>query len=103
MNVRLLRKIAKVIQEKPRQLFDMDNGNNEINCDTPHCICGWAAALSGNPNSKEALDLDWAEFRRLYYPSDWPRRFYRAKTWSGITPRMAAARIEHFIKTEGRE
>lgn len=108
MNVRLLRKIAKVIQEKPRVLFDMDNGNMDGDCGTPHCIMGWAHALTG-VDSMAALGLTADQWLRLYHVSEWPERFatYRRKPvgmkWSLITPKQAAARIEHFIKTGGAE
>lgn len=113
MNVRLLRRIAKVIQEKPRE-FDMRTFHNQKDCGTTHCIGGWAEALTGK-NPIEALGLTGDESDRLFYVQiknhEWPKRFLGRKrknmTWREYvwlpTARQAAARIEHFIKTKGAE
>lgn len=137
MNVRLLRKIAKVIQEKPRQ-FNMTywhrNENvamerirawdfksfeslcdipadKQISCDTTHCIAGWAQVLAPNrkcsiPASEDAqrlLGLTEQQASRLFFADCWPKEFLGTKHIWRMSPAKAAARIEHFIKTKGRE
>ena len=78
MNIRLLRRIAKVIQEKPRE-FDMGywhidttidwfQGEHDalcglpkdkrISCTTTHCIAGWAQVLSPKRNCRLPADSD---------------------------------------------
>lgn len=81
MNTKLLRKIVKVIQEKPRE-FNMkfwhhdkkdkemwDSGRSveafcslpeerRIACSTTHCIAGWAQALSKDRNCKKPAETD---------------------------------------------
>jgi hypothetical protein len=111
MNVELLRKIAAVIQEKPRE-FDMSYFNSqEHTCGTPHCIGGWAAVLTGsqsNWNAQETLGISDDQWDRLCYPNEWPPQFLEEGQdeecrWSEITAKIATARIEHFIETGGRE
>ena len=117
MNVRLLRRIAKVIQEKPDQL-DMrwlhtkDDEAADIGCATAHCICGWGAVLLGledigtGSSAGNTFGLDWDQQCRLFFVHGWPVKFGRPYAKSK-TPKykagVAAARIEHFIKTKGRE
>lgn len=114
MNVRLLRRIAKVIQEKP-ELFNMLHFKIQTDCGTSHCIGGWAEHFTGK-EATEALDLTYDQAERLFYVSAgskplWPRRFLGRKkkglsnvgSWWRPTPKQAAARIEHFIKTKGAE
>lgn len=84
MNIKLLREIAKVIIEKPRQ-FNMNYWHKnekervramnageyksfgalcdlpqekQIACDTTHCIAGWAQALSPDRKCKVKADKD---------------------------------------------
>ena len=109
MNVELLRKIAAVIQEKPAE-FDMDSFNQKNhNCGTPHCLGGWAAVFSGSKTlsgAQEALGIDDDQWALLCYPDQWPVDFYDESSsipWCDIAPADAAARIEHFIATEGQE
>lgn len=122
MNVKLLRKIAKVIQERPRE-FDMrwlHVKNNalgwdepaEMDCGTAHCICGWAAVIKNNPNLQnnvigyEAFGILPAQANRLFFVGGWPsalRERYKKAKLDRTRARIAAARIEHFIATEGRE
>lgn len=124
MNTRLLRRIAKVIQEK-RGEFDMkwfhriakDHRSAEalcelpkdkqVGCGTTHCIAGWAQVLSpkrdclmdAERDASRLLGLTANEATRLFYADEWPSGFGR---WNA-TKKQAAARIEHFIKTGGRE
>lgn len=113
MNVELLRKIAAVIQEKPDE-FDMKDFNASLHdCGTTHCIGGWAAVLSGVTNTDAArknLGLDKDQWDRLcYVDADneyggcWPTKFWGEDDPWKPTPQQAAARIEHFIATEGRQ
>lgn len=115
MNVRLLRRIAKVIQEKPTE-FDMVNFTGYTNCGTTHCIGGWAQEFTGK-HPMEALRITPEQGNRLFYVTNnnreplWPKRFMGRKkknlsmedSWWKPTPRQAVARIEHFIKTQGKE
>lgn len=114
MNVELLRKIAAVIQEKPAE-FDMLNFTAITECGTSHCIGGWAEKLTGMPMRK-ALGIDYDQAQRLFYIEGdyedddsgeeiggWPHQFRGVDNEWKPTPAQAAARIEHFIATEGRE
>lgn len=113
MNVELLRKIAAVIQEKP-ELFDMQYFNWRNSCGTSHCIGGWAEDMTGLP-MQEALNISNLEARRLFYvdgdfsdeeegdEGGWPKQFHGVPEPWKPTPQQAAARIEHFIATNGAE
>lgn len=124
MNTRLLRKIAKVIQEKPKE-FDIGHWHREkkskkvvgmlaslpperrVCCNTTHCIAGWAQVLSPERNlnqfalddGRRLLNLTPDQSARLFYAQGWPRGFGGQRA----TPAQTAARIEHFIKTKGAE
>ena len=121
MNVRLLRKVKKHILEEPRR-FQMDGYVHRgrpgsmfedlglrykvPDCGTVACIAGWAQCLSGGDSSPmEALGLHGYE-DRLFFMWNWPmnlrKRFYAAKTMR-TRAKIAAERIEHFIKTKGAE
>lgn len=79
----------------------------QISCKTTHCIAGWAQVLDPNRDCEEPavndgqrlLDLNDDQACRLFYADGWPKGFggWRA------TKVQAAARIEHFIKTRGKE
>ena len=124
MNVRLLRKIAKVIQEKPREFSIVTWHRNKsvgfdkailyevpeekrVSCRTTHCIAGWAQVLSPDHNCHEAapddaqrlLGITDYEASRLFYGYNWPKGFGGLRA----NAKQAAARIEHFIKTKGAE
>ena len=97
------------------------------NCGTAGCIAGWAVALEefqGSPaeaykaysrsphrRAQFLLDLTEIEAERLFYltPSaheSWPPQFreaYQAAKRLRDRARVAARRIDHFIKTGGRE
>lgn len=129
MNTKLLRKVAAKILAEPKQ-FDMDNyfasasclGREVPNCGTAACIAGWsiclarrikpskAAISSGSSYSIAAmkvLKIRWIAAGRLFGVLSWPSEFrdsYLAhKDGSVGRARVAATRIEHFIKTKGRE
>jgi hypothetical protein len=123
MNVELLRKIAAVIQERPAE-FGMDAWH----CETQHCIGGYSQVLTGSPENDKAGEMaaileiefipdtstgsgpdhadDICEAGRLFYRENWPAEFLNFDDdgyEDGTSPAKAAARIEHFIATEGRE
>ena len=125
MNVRLLRKVAKHILAEPKRL-DMETiadkvegGRDSPPCGTVGCIAGWACMLTGSSvnhadweKGKRLIDLDSDQAYRLFdYPlgwsSDgWPAKFskpYVAAKAARQRARIAVARIEHFIKTKGKE
>lgn len=124
MNVRLLRRIAKVIQlTENKGQFDMKrwhsdktaNGSvaalcelpkeKQISCTTTHCIAGWAQVLSpdrdchkpAEDDAMRLLGLDGDQAFRLFYADQWPKGFGQ---WRA-TASQAAARIEKFIKSKG--
>lgn len=105
MNVKLLRKIAAVIQEKPKK-FSMKAFSETKTCGTVHCIGGWACAISGldrfgHTPAQKILGLSDEEAGRLFYP-DSALCLNKFGGWNA-TPQQGAARIEHFIATKGRE
>jgi len=112
MNVELLRKVQEQILADPKS-FDMGDFQRDTECGTAYCIGGWAAKLSGlRPSSRdgrEALEIDRDQAERLFYVSEdeegsgWPQQFRGVPDEWHPTPQQAIARIEWFIKTEGRE
>lgn len=86
-------------------------------CDTAACIAGWAVLLSSpKPDSvgqlggvseqaTNLLDLSQDSAYRLFAPRRWPEQFWDGTKDDGTrhTAQVAAARIEHFISTEGAE
>ena len=125
INVRLLRRIQKQILKEPRQ-FQMAAwfttlGVDDIpNCGTAACIGGWAMALKRNWNpktadertvheysdAKKALGLDDIKGGRLFIFGEWPQQYQRVgkhKAGTKAFARQAVRRIDHFIKTRGRE
>jgi hypothetical protein len=114
MNVELLRKIAAVIQEKPAE-FDMGDFRTLKPCGTAYCIGGWAHILSGGDpelasekTGRKALGISGDEAERLFFVTDedsggWPEEFRGESNAWEPTPQQAAARIERFIETGGRE
>lgn len=129
MNVRLLRRIAKVIQlPENKGQFDINSWHRDkkggafqqstpalcdipkerqISCTTTHCIAGWAQVLSPKRNCKEQayydamrlLEIGYFDAKKLFHAQNWPSGFGGSRA----TPAQAAARIEHFIKTKGKE
>jgi hypothetical protein len=118
MNVRLLRKVQKQILAQP-EAFDMTYVTNREDCGTVCCIAGWTCVLVGVPENRasmdvaqEILDLNTAQASRLFTTSEhewrerWPKRFDRAYYRANDAKqkaRIAARRIDHFIKTNGAE
>lgn len=108
MNKELLERVARHIEANPEE-FSMD----EWDCGTTACIAGWALRLSGenwravgSTEPEDLIDITYEQGSALFYQSGWPHPFrsdyYCAATHVGqaIT---SAARIRHFIATEGRE
>jgi hypothetical protein len=131
MNVKLLRKVKKHILEEPKrfimgdwvvrkeypdqQLFDDDGKPRTFaKCGTAACIAGWTMLLSKvDPDKVDSYSgaasklLGLKErFSPLFYTDQWPAKYedayVNAKTPAGRA-RVAARRIEHFIKTNGAE
>jgi len=126
MNIRLLRKIAELIVEKPKEfnmaywhvnpeisacaLSELPKGKR-ISCETAHCIAGWAQALSSDRQSKinasddaqRILKITPSQAKRLFYVDGWPEKFRGKQDDWNPTPKQTAKRIEHFIQTEGQE
>ena len=101
-------------------------------CGTAACIGGWAYVLTKRPKSKSLkglldasiyssiyrnntvmnngdfkllLGLTLEQSERLFAETEWPKRF-RSRCVPGDArknAKLAADRIEHFIKTKGRE
>lgn len=126
MNVKLLRQIKKIILEKPKK-FDLMvwHGRAETfygvrwvrpldedrPCGTVHCIAGWAQMLTkerGNARAvgMAALGLNKDQAQKLFMLDYWPDEFqdpyYEAEGYLEMA-KIAARRIEHFIKTKGEE
>ncbi len=115
---KLLRQLIQCILNDPSQ-FNMDawiERDNKSSCGTTSCIAGWVAYLV-NPEkfstpacstdelirtAAEALDIYGRTADELWYVVHWPNEFIR-KYELAKTPRqraeVAAARIEHYIKT----
>lgn len=116
MNTELLLKVRAQILKEPER-FSMDFFKLEIPCGTLHCIGGWALALSGftipsvDPThaARAVLNLQYKQGAKLFFDCNWPtklRREYFRAACNGDRPAMAtaaASRIDHFIKTGGRE
>lgn len=118
MNVRLLRKVKDHILAEPRRLdmsvlMSFPSGESAPPCGTVGCIAGWANYLEGGSRggiltATKLLELGrgYARRDRLFFIVFWPGNFSTryinakdAKTRAEVT----AERIEHFIKTKGKE
>jgi hypothetical protein len=125
MNTILLRKIQNQILSEPRQ-FNMKNwfsgqlpdGSLPANCGTAACIGGWAQtfAMAVNPDEAQAraiwtdehaamvLGLTERQARLLFIEDNWPKQFQSTdRAGVALRAKRAAKRIDHFIKTKGRE
>lgn len=133
INYRLLRRVQEHIIEEPRRLdmnliafrANKDNyGDDAPPCGTAGCIAGWACLLSGTTFEKAStggwkratklLGLTSSQAATLFAPpahydngiDSWPKKFsmkyIKAKTKRGKA-NVTVARIEHFIKTKGKE
>lgn len=93
------------------------------NCGTAACIAGWAISLRMKMTPREventhllpgrvtddaarALGLSYTQGLRLFHISGWPQQFMQgfedADTFEARA-KVAAARIDHFIATQGVE
>lgn len=83
-------------------------------CGTVACIAGWSCELkAARPRAvtnqqkyaRKLLGLTSQEAARLFLPDQWPDKFEAGLRDDGEqhTAEVAAARIEHFIKTKGKE
>lgn len=116
MNVELLRKVKDHILAEPRRLdmcvvIKFRSGSIfDPPCGTVGCIAGWANYLEGRSrggmqDAARSLGLG-EEWQWLFFLAYWPEnfctRYVNAKT-ATTRAEVTAERIEHFIKTEGRE
>lgn len=117
MNVELLQRTRDAILANA-EAFDIhrwgwEENNRKISCNSPACISGWAVHLAGGPMEDRGhgewpqyLDLTKTQEMDLFYLYRWPMQF-RKEFWSApdkqAVARVAAARIDHFVATEGRE
>lgn len=130
MNVRLLRRIQRIILKRPKQIrmrtwFSSDPKVGH--CGTTGCIAGWAVTLDefGKPmpllglekfgsgpfyapfRARKVLNLTKAQSDRLFFSEQWPDQFLEKiiKHGEGTVgyAKTVAARISHFIKTKGAE
>jgi hypothetical protein len=131
INVKLLRKIAKHITDKPRRfvmrtfMYSTDGWGDEFRaddgsmqkfekCGTVACIGGWAVLLTDGvaptgeirARAVEILGIQGMNEDKLFEVTMWPTEFTK-RYWAAKTQRqrakVAAERIEHFIATEGVE
>jgi len=132
MNIEILRKIQKFLLAEPRR-FDMTEGVTSSKyvpsvlehppCGTTCCIAG-AAYIIENKIEKtlSKTRVEWEIVRntavkvlgipdrerteKLFYDEYWPLKF-KIQYDDAETPlqraKVGVARIEHFIKTDGRE
>lgn len=116
--VRILKKVRKAILEEPEaydqgDLGPMRNGVHPT-CGSPACIIGWAIffrfkekenAPDGYPDDQ--LYMTPQQVDRLFHKLDWPLKFreeFNAVRHDQVKEaKVAAKRIQHFIKTDGRE
>lgn len=126
MNVKLLRKVKRHILAVPKRLFMNTFVKTRGTswsvleerfppCGTVACIAGWCAvfkvgakeAYESNPReiAMKELNLTPTQADILFEPYLWPDKFVKGCADDGKlrTAKIAAARIEHFIKTEGKE
>lgn len=131
MNVKLLRKVKRHILEEPKRFvmsvvvmsvvdtYKENSLSGKVfgmrpfpKCGTAACVAGWACILSGKDRldvgmitAQRLLDLTPEQAMRLFEPSKWPEQYEAGTTDDGKnkTAKIAAARIDHFIKTKGAE
>ena len=115
MNIELLLKVKEQILKDPERYNQDIYGHGS--CSSAHCIAGWAIVLGKKkwPDqiahvwnlAHKVLSLRGRQDSKLFsVGGDWPKKFasayLKAKTPKGRA-RVAARRIDHFIKTGGRE
>lgn len=107
--------------------------DREYKCASVGCIAGWACLLSPkkvvehngvfiDTAAADFLNISWEQRPRLFYVGDWPLRFrkrllhdpngewgesasenLKLKPGTKSYARVVAARIDHFIATDGAE
>lgn len=114
LTIRRLRKVAAAILKEP-ELYDQGEPFlPDPTCGTQACIAGWAVHLfdkrfdrngSLPDAAARALQIDRSEVGKLYWRSSWPEKLCDQLTGGSALKkaRVAARRIEHFIKTDGAE
>ena len=123
MNIELLERVKEAILANP-QHFDMscwgnlEKNNGGFTCNSAACIAGWAVFLEKGimldnqdveSEAQRLLRLYDGEAYQLFYDSNWPDEFedrYRDAAWAdnyAEIARAAAARIDRFLATGGKE
>lgn len=127
MNTKLLLKVKAAILAEPLK-FDMAAWfapEKKSPCGTTACIAGWAISLDRKwkrlkpglsqmrhfyfrPEklAGEAIGIDFDQTERLFFRCNWPpgmSHAYVHETTARGRARIAARRIDHFIKTNGAE
>lgn len=128
MNVELLKKVAtKLRRMRHKQHFTMPVFARKTECGTAFCIGGLGLILKGYkpvfddplftqavtfisttgrrckawPSARRLFGLTSKQAARLFEKENWPDRF---GPWNyDDDPKLAAARIDHFIATNGKE
>lgn len=122
--VRLLRAVQRVIRKSPSRYEQSDGGSHLSTCDTALCILGHAAFIRAaelTPRRREnflreyySRDFDKPNFlltfgfssceqiNRLFHAHYWPAPFTQESNCN-VSVEIALKRINHFIKTDGRE
>lgn len=133
VNIPMLKKVRAAILKRPRQFemrsyfatnlyFGfMTEPKVPSHCGTAACIAGWALHLESDNTTlsqtakhdcrlgpweaaKRLLRINGEEACRLFDVGMWPRTFYVGYSVDPKTrAKAAAARINHFIKTKGKE
>lgn len=109
---------SSVLSENPETLV-LQNGviKRKVkipNCGTAACIAGWAACILNKKKPSEAslvilpseedFGISISSYYKLTRFQAWPLKFQKHRK-EGTVPfaKQAAARIDHFIATEGKE
>ena len=102
--VELLRKVQQHLRDFPHEY------NQNLICGTPCCIVGLAAHILGIPftifdDCVEEFFLTREQFARLFWASDWPKKFFKGRPHRvcDIPASVAIDRLDHFIATDGEE
>lgn len=132
MDIKLLKRVRDRIAARPRQfvmrrLFDdrTESDHKPSHCGTACCILGWGIVLQDSEkrspkefaqlfelhelsyfSTRNVFGISWAEGDKLVWADNWPEpfrtQFSKAKT-DAQHARIAVRRINHFIKTKGKE
>lgn len=119
---------SKMRKSGDRFFTEISQHSRIPNCGTAACIAGWAVAINNRLNPDQAsawassehknglyfvgyaaelLGLDDDQGDRLFYEGNWPEEFKfemgKAYGKASKQAKVACARIDHFIKTNGEE